>query len=498
MRAAGAVAGSASRAGASAPQSPLNVRVGPHRRFAWVDERPRPLQGDQGRARRHGQRRRAHGRRGRPARAAAPPRARADGLSSRRWCRSPCAPTTSAARSATASRDVRAAAGGDRRTRCERFAAVHAAMGGLKESGQAVGAEVLTSLAGFAPPTILDQAARLQGSQRLYNLTVTNVPGPQLPLYMLGRRLRAFYPQVPLTPNTALGIAIMSYDGRPVLRGARRLRRDGGPRRVRRRHRAGDRRAGERGGRYAVLRARRARTIGVAALDAREALGGLGRADGLRRLATIVLGVVLVLAVIAGAVTLLAGRDDGGVDAAAGGGARARPRRAAPAAGRPRRPGRRPAADERPAPRRARSAATGARSRWIRCSRRSSSATWCSPIPGAARSGARARPAPRRRPLRPGPRRGRAGRDPRPQPGLGTGDRAGVAPAPARERAVGPGARALRRRVAGARRGRLAPTATVMRTIAHSRPSSSVMSTSHTHVVRPRWRRRAGRGSCRP
>jgi hypothetical protein len=76
-----------------------------------------------------------------------------------------------------------------------------------------VGAEVLTSLAGFAAPTILDQAARLIGSQRLYNLTVTNVPGPQFGLYMLGRRLRAFYPQVPLSPNTALGIAIMSYDG---------------------------------------------------------------------------------------------------------------------------------------------------------------------------------------------------------------------------------------------------------------------------------------------
>jgi hypothetical protein len=40
------------------------------------------------------------------------------------------------------------------------------------------------------------------------------VPGPQFPLYLQGRRLRAFYPQVPLTLNTALGIAIMSYDGR--------------------------------------------------------------------------------------------------------------------------------------------------------------------------------------------------------------------------------------------------------------------------------------------
>jgi WS/DGAT/MGAT family acyltransferase len=96
----------------------------------------------------------------------------------------------------------------------ERFAIVHEAMGGLKESGQAVGAEVITRLAGFAAPTVLDQAARLQTRQRFFNIVVTNVPGPQFPLYLQGRRLRALYPQVPLTLNTALGIAIMSYDGR--------------------------------------------------------------------------------------------------------------------------------------------------------------------------------------------------------------------------------------------------------------------------------------------
>ena len=62
-------------------------------------------------------------------------------------------------------------------------------MEGLKESGQAVGAEVLTELAGFAPPTVMAQAARLQSRQRVFNLVVTNVPGPQFPLYMLGRRL---------------------------------------------------------------------------------------------------------------------------------------------------------------------------------------------------------------------------------------------------------------------------------------------------------------------
>jgi WS/DGAT/MGAT family acyltransferase len=95
-----------------------------------------------------------------------------------------------------------------------RYRAVHDAMRGLKESGQAVGAETLTALADFAPPTILSQAARLQTVQRLFNLTVTNVPGPQFPLFLLGRELSRIYPLVPIVENAALGIAIMSYNGR--------------------------------------------------------------------------------------------------------------------------------------------------------------------------------------------------------------------------------------------------------------------------------------------
>ncbi len=83
----------------------------------------------------------------------------------------------------------------------------------LKKGGQAVGAQVLTNLAGFAPPTILSQAARLQARQPFFNLVVTNVPGPQFPLYLLGRRLQVLYPVVPLAQRQALGIAVMSYDG---------------------------------------------------------------------------------------------------------------------------------------------------------------------------------------------------------------------------------------------------------------------------------------------
>jgi diacylglycerol O-acyltransferase len=87
------------------------------------------------------------------------------------------------------------------------------AMADLKESGQAIGAQVLTNLAGFAPPTILSQAARLQARQAFFNLVITNVPGPQFPLYLLGRQLERLYPVVPLAQRQALGIAVMSYDG---------------------------------------------------------------------------------------------------------------------------------------------------------------------------------------------------------------------------------------------------------------------------------------------
>jgi diacylglycerol O-acyltransferase len=90
---------------------------------------------------------------------------------------------------------------------------ISSSMEDLKKGGQAVGAQVLTNLAGFAPPTILSQAARLQARQPFFNLVVTNVPGPQFPLYLLGRRLRILYPVVPLAQRQALGIAVMSYDG---------------------------------------------------------------------------------------------------------------------------------------------------------------------------------------------------------------------------------------------------------------------------------------------
>ncbi len=86
-------------------------------------------------------------------------------------------------------------------------------MGDLKSSGQAVGAEILTKLTDFAPSTIASQAARLQPAQRFFNLVVTNVPGPQFPLYVLGRKMESIFPMVPLARRQALCVGIMSYNG---------------------------------------------------------------------------------------------------------------------------------------------------------------------------------------------------------------------------------------------------------------------------------------------
>ena len=87
-------------------------------------------------------------------------------------------------------------------------------MAGLKRSKQALGAEVISRFNDFAPPTLLAQASRINFSTRLFNLLVTNVPGPQLPLYVLGRELEDVYPVAFLPENHALAIAIMSYNGK--------------------------------------------------------------------------------------------------------------------------------------------------------------------------------------------------------------------------------------------------------------------------------------------
>ncbi len=86
-------------------------------------------------------------------------------------------------------------------------------MQGIKDSKQALGAEVISRFNDFAPPTLLAQAARVNFSTRLFNLVVTNVPGPQIPLYVLGRELEDIFPVGFLPPDQALFVAIMSYNG---------------------------------------------------------------------------------------------------------------------------------------------------------------------------------------------------------------------------------------------------------------------------------------------
>ncbi len=95
-----------------------------------------------------------------------------------------------------------------------RLRVVSEEMEGVKRSKQALGAEVISRFNDFAPPTLLAQASRINFSTRLFNLIVTNVPGPQLPLYVLGRELEEVFPVAFLPQNHALAVAIMSYNGR--------------------------------------------------------------------------------------------------------------------------------------------------------------------------------------------------------------------------------------------------------------------------------------------
>jgi diacylglycerol O-acyltransferase / wax synthase len=95
----------------------------------------------------------------------------------------------------------------------KRLEVVRRAMDGVKESKQALGAEVISRFNDFAPPTLLAQASRINFSTRLFNLIVTNVPGPQIPLYVLGRELQDVFPVAFLPENHAMAIAIMSYNG---------------------------------------------------------------------------------------------------------------------------------------------------------------------------------------------------------------------------------------------------------------------------------------------
>ena len=89
------------------------------------------------------------------------------------------------------------------------------AMRAHKESGQSVAADAIVAMAGFAPPNLHALGARLGSglSRRLFNVVVTNVPGPQFPLYAAGARMLAMYPVVPLSKGQGVSIGLTSYDG---------------------------------------------------------------------------------------------------------------------------------------------------------------------------------------------------------------------------------------------------------------------------------------------
>jgi diacylglycerol O-acyltransferase len=94
-----------------------------------------------------------------------------------------------------------------------RLAAVRETTAQLKSTNQALGAEVLTAVSEWTVPTLLALGARLATRARAYNMIVTNVPGPQVPLYLLRARLLEAFPLVPLFGNQAVGVALFSYDG---------------------------------------------------------------------------------------------------------------------------------------------------------------------------------------------------------------------------------------------------------------------------------------------
>ena len=232
----------------AAPPSPLNVRIGPHRRFAWVEadlDRFKAIKYALGgtvndvvlavvtgalRAVRH----RAAG-------------ATSTASSSRRWCRSRCARRPSAARSATASRRCTRRCRSTRRIRSSGSGSCTRRWPASRSPGRRSAREVLTRLAGFAAPTMLDQAARLQARQRFFN-----VDGHQ--------RAR---PAVPALPAGAAAARVLSAGAADAQHGARdrdhvlrRTARLRPARRLRRAAGAGRRRRGARSARSASSRPR--------------------------------------------------------------------------------------------------------------------------------------------------------------------------------------------------------------------------------------------------
>jgi len=96
----------------------------------------------------------------------------------------------------------------------ERLRRTHACMTRLKESKQALGADFWFKLAELAPPSVLSIAGRTLPFQRMVNLIVTNIPGPQFPVYFQGAEMLEAFPVVPIGGVASLGVAVLSYNGK--------------------------------------------------------------------------------------------------------------------------------------------------------------------------------------------------------------------------------------------------------------------------------------------
>ena len=96
----------------------------------------------------------------------------------------------------------------------ERVAMIGAAMRELKDSAAVRAGALLVGAGGWAPPLVSSMLARAMGGVRAFNLVVSNIPGPQQPFFLNGRRLLETYPAVPLNPaSQGLSVGVLSYDG---------------------------------------------------------------------------------------------------------------------------------------------------------------------------------------------------------------------------------------------------------------------------------------------
>jgi WS/DGAT/MGAT family acyltransferase len=100
------------------------------------------------------------------------------------------------------------------RTSLMRLDRAHKNMERAKTSGHIAAGEAITRLSSYLPPTAIAAMSKAQAITRPFNLLVTNIPGPQMPLYLLGRKLLELYPQAPLAANQGLSVAALSYNGK--------------------------------------------------------------------------------------------------------------------------------------------------------------------------------------------------------------------------------------------------------------------------------------------